>query len=132
VREKTDAPPRRTSLKRSREVNAILRSIGDARLKKRIRKILRDGGPFVAAISPAGNFYQDHATLPTIKAPNFLMVKGPFILADGWVIRFMPTQSCLEFLSRHMEAWNDKTSETKQQLDAFLEALQRLVISEEV
>jgi hypothetical protein len=113
-------------------VNAILRSIGDARLKKRIRKILREGRPTIAAISPAGNFYQDHATLPTIKAPNFLMVKGPVILADGWVIRFMPTQSCLEFLSRHMEAWNDKTSETKQQLDAFLEALQRLVISEEV
>jgi hypothetical protein len=113
-------------------VNAILRSIGDARLKKRIRKILRDGGPSIAAISPAGNFYQDHAALPTIKAPNFLMVKGPVILADGWVIRFMPTQSCLEFLSRHMEAWNDNTPETKLQLDGFLTALERLFISEEV
>ncbi len=132
MREKRDSPPRRTNLQPGREVNAILRSIGDARLKKRIRKILREGEPSIAAISPAGNFYQDHATLPTINPPNFLMVKGPVILADGWVIRFMPTQSCLEFLSRHMEAWNDKKPETKQQLDGFLAALERLVISEEV
>ncbi len=104
-------------------MNAILRSIGDARLKKRIRKILRDGGPFIAAISPAGNIYQDHATLPTIKAPNFLMVKGPVILADGWVIRFMRTRSCLEFISRLVEGWNDQTPETKQRLNGFIEAL---------
>ena len=132
MRGKPDTPPRRTSLKHGRGVNAILRSIDDARLKKRIRKILRDGGPSIAAISPAGNFYQDHATLPAIKPPNFLMVRGPVILADGWVICFMRTRSCLEFITRRMEAWNDKTPETKQQLDGFLEALQRLVLSEEV
>lgn len=131
MREKTDTPPRRTSLKTALEVNAILRSIGDAKLKKRIRKILRDGGPFIAAISPAGNLYQDHATLPTIKAPNFLMVKGPVILADGWVIRFMPTRSCLEFLSRHLDAWNDKTPDTQQQLNGLIQALERIVLSEE-
>ncbi len=104
-----------------------LRSINH--LKNKIQRIIRRG-EFIAAISPEGNCYHDFTTIPTIKPPKFLILRNRVIIADGWLIRIAPTRSFLDLISMQTEAWNVDGAEGRQQLQGFMDALERVVLAE--
>jgi hypothetical protein len=96
------------------------------KIEKKIRRILRRG-EFIAAVSPEGSCYHDFATIPTIKPPQLLMVRKSIIMADGWLIRIVPTQSFIEFISRQLAGWQPQEPEDYKQLSGFLDALENVV-----
>ena len=81
-------------------------------------------------LSPDGKQVNNIEELPKLSLPKTVIIRGAFMLVDGWHFRIWPiTTPCLEWLVRQACRWceEDPSPENRAQINGVVEALETVI-----